>query len=389
MFFFHEYEHKLVTEDFILHQSIRFLMLSFLLLSIVDVGFKRIVNRMSMPTTIFVIFYLSSYLWGIFEGSKLINVLGDLLCVFSLALRMMRVSDLREVVYAIVIFIIVGASLTIFPLVDRDSFVYTSTYYSGIKEGVKFTNPLAGQVVWLGAILSITTIVSRSSMKFKILAIFVFVAVLLSVVIIQSRTTMGSILVAVIVALVISKKWYFVASIAAIACVIGVYGHDILTSVYSFDTVSSFKTKLVLSDLTRFQIWTEALRKFWEFPLIGGGVGTASLIPSGMGTHSGVLTLLVDTGLIGISLFFYAVCWALHRHWIYMKNSTSRISKWYYTLMIIGLISYVSRMFPNGNLFGPFLIISLIYAENAYLIQKFNKDVNKDYCFSNSNRYFI
>ncbi len=367
-----EFEHKLVTEDYLLHQSIRFIMLSFLLFSFVGMGFRRIVSRIFTPIGIFGIFYLSSYLWGWIEGSSLINVIGDLLCVIILLLRMMRISDCREVIYAIVIFVIVGAFLTTFNIVDMSTPVFNDKFYAGLKKNILLSNLLAYQVVWFSAILSITTFLIKAQKKFIILATITLIAALLSLVTIQSRTIMISIFIAAIVALVISRKWYFVILTTVLAYVIIYYGNNILTNVFSLDVGNAFYRKLNLEDSVRLYAWNVALQRFWEMPVVGGGVGTASLLPTGMGTHSGILTILVNTGIIGVTLFFSMVFWALSKHWVYMKNATSQTERWYYTLMFIGLVAYVPRMVTDGTLFGPFLIIALISADSIYIRQRFN-----------------
>jgi O-antigen ligase len=377
--FVRDYEHKLVDEDFFFHQSIRFTMLSFLLLSIFSLSFEKILNRMFTPIGIFGAFYLLSYFWGMLQGSSLVIVIGDLLCVFIIALMMEKTNDWKEVTYAIVIFVIIGGIVAFFPVVGQNFHELT---YNSLKKHVMFTNPLAYEIVWFATIGSIATLLVEVPKKFKVVATIILVAALYSLIIIQSRTETISIFAAVIISLAINRKWYFVALTAVIAYAVFYYGNNMLDTIYPEDVRDDFLRKLTLEDDTRVWIWNIALQKFWESPLIGHGIGAASMLNSEAGTHSGVLTILVNVGIVGASLFFYAVIWSLHKHWFYMKKATSQMGKWYYTFMFIGLIAYILRMIPNGTLFTPFLIISLISADNIYFKEKLYKSAVEKHHFS-------
>jgi O-antigen ligase len=146
-------------------------------------------------------------------------------------------------------------------------------------------------------------------------------------------------------------------------------------------TVRTVKPTVVLdeSSTIRLFLWKRAIQLFLTSPIFGRGYWTARYAMGGTEAHNQYLSILLDTGLIGFSIF----CWLIIRMYnnaiVLKKNANTPFLKSLGVGYIAGLSAvlvgcFFSENLESFNLTGPlWFITALIVSANRLLLQKKEK----------------
>lgn len=133
------------------------------------------------------------------------------------------------------------------------------------------------------------------------------------------------------------------------------------------DFVSTSVADYYWEENVRFQLWDAAIHMFMSKPLTGVGFGNfrteiSSIAPSlsfWAFPHNVYLTILSETGLVGIILWLILIIGVLHRYWVTIRYLNKNKLKKEYYLVLVFAITFMGLLVHC--IFMPILFLFTLY----------------------------
>lgn len=323
-----------------------------------------------IPELLFMIFVFLTMFWSVGQGSTqagLITLVSLMFLFTAGTVRMFNPNEMR----VISILMIVSCTIVPFMLVGNNAIsVSRGTLVS--SAGTADQNSLAANMVF-ACCIAFDLLMKQNTVKAKLPCIVAFSIILIGIITTGSRgSTLTLILVLVYYMLKImpelrKKKSFWVIVIVALVGILILFNY--MQNNMSQTLLQRFSISALKEDQGsgRAILWKNFLEIAFNDPirlLFGYGYGASSSIykmvySSARVPHNVYIQMIVEVGLIGLSLFGYM----LYRFWRVIKQGNSILAK---ALFLVILLEFMTLgFFDNKGTWNALLLCILLSLNNA------------------------
>ena len=228
---------------------------------------------------------------------------------------------------------------------------------------------LIGRMLSFGSLVSLFLYLRRK----KVLYIAIYLLFSLLILILKTKGGLLSLLVGTFILLF--EKYYndkklsrFVGLVSVLVFIFmgiystGIFGDAFIRIENMFGFFSSSSGIVDESTFERVYFIQYGFDLFKSHPLGGYGIGAANYLLQGNYFHNNYIQLLVETGLVGFTLFYATIIWLIIKLWKYRKQGDCML---YFAIMVVLLFSDISNTTYYAKINYIFMGLSYISIQAA------------------------
>lgn len=316
--------------------------------------------------TIFSLWSCLSLLWceerdfSITRSITVILMQSILLVIASYSQTKYSRKVLRISAYA---FLIGSGIMSILTLSFLQSGINLDLIQTGVRAETIIDNNLIGRMLALGAIVCLFFYLEKKNILY--LVALSLLAVL--IVILKTKGGLLSLGIGCVILLfvkyyTVGRMWRYLGIVLLLVFLFiaglnsGIFGDAFIRFEGMF---SFFKSRdSVYDDSTYLRLYyiQYGLQLIKNRPLVGYGIGAANYLLQGSYFHNNYIQLLVETGMIGFTLFYGMIIWLLRKLW---KNRQNEYCMLFFSLMAVLMLSDISNTTYYAKL--NYIIMGLSY----------------------------